>query len=191
MALVPCRTTIGTTGSFVRGRDPPTPVIIEKKRIDRRDGFRYAVANAIRTVNVKGFLVVGIVTDPYSGVVGCSRDRLVDPNGIRRRLFEKFFREGVVHDFSQIVFTRLVFWLFLPLLWIPYPDFIAIVRPIAEIGRSGKRPLRAILPVPTASFLLPLVDRFLEMRYQVKPHRGRFYRPTNYGTVDNFGLCES
>lgn len=105
MALVPCRTTIGTTGSFVRGRDPPTPVIIEKKRIDRRDGFRYAVANAIRTVNVKGFLVVGIVTDPYSGVVGCSRDRLVDPNGIRRRLFEKFFREGVVHDFSQIVFT--------------------------------------------------------------------------------------
>lgn len=105
MALVPCRTTIGTTGSFVRGRDPPTPVIIEKKRLDRRDGFRYAVANAIRTVNVKGFLVVGIVTDPYSGVVGCSRDRLDDPNGIRRRLFEKFFREGVVHDFSQMVFT--------------------------------------------------------------------------------------
>jgi hypothetical protein len=85
---------------------------------------------------VKGFLVVGIVTDPYSGVVGRSRDRLDDPNGIRWRLFEKFFREGVVHDFSQIVFTRLVFWLFLPLLWIPSPDFIAIARPIAEIGRS-------------------------------------------------------
>lgn len=136
MALVPCRTTIGTTGSFVRGRDPPAPVIIEKNRLDRRDGFRYAVANAIRTVNAEGFLVVGIVTDPYSGVVGRSRDRLDDPNGIRWRLFEKFFREGVVHDFSQIVFTRLVFWLFLPLLWIPSPDFIAIARPIAEIGRS-------------------------------------------------------
>lgn len=105
MALVPCRTTIGTTGSLVCGRDPPTPVIIEKNRLDRRDGFRYVVADPIRTVNVKGFLVVGIVTDPYSGVVGCSRDRLDDPNGIRWRLFEKFFSEGVVHDFSQIVFT--------------------------------------------------------------------------------------
>ena len=76
-------------------------------------------------------------------------------------------------------------------LWIPSPDFIAMARPIAEIGRSDKRPLWAILPVPTALFLLPLVDRFLEMRYQVKPHRGRFYQLTNYGTVDKFGLCES
>ncbi len=105
MALVPCRTTIGTTGSFVRGRDPPAPVIIEKNRLDRRDGFWYVVGDTIRTINAKGFLVVGIVTDPYSGVVGCSRDRLDDPNGIRWRLFEKFFRESVVHDFSQIVFT--------------------------------------------------------------------------------------
>jgi hypothetical protein len=51
----------------------------------------------------------------------------------------------------------------------PSPDSIAIAGPIAEIGRSRKRPLRAIFPVPIISFLLPSVDRFLEMRYQVIP----------------------
>jgi hypothetical protein len=105
MPLVPCRATIGTTGSGVRGRDPPSPVIIEENCLDCRDGFRYAAADPIRTVNVTGFPTVGIVTDPYSGVVGRPRNRLDDTNGIRWRWREKFFREGVFHEFSAIIFV--------------------------------------------------------------------------------------
>jgi hypothetical protein len=106
MLLVPCNTTIGATGGGVCSRDPPPPVVIEVNRLDRRDGFRYSATDLVRTVQVTGFPAVRVVTDPNPCVVGRSCNSPDDANGIRRWLFEKFFGEGVFHEFLGIFCTR-------------------------------------------------------------------------------------
>jgi hypothetical protein len=158
---------------------------------------------------VKGFPAVGIITDPNSCVVGRSRDRPDDPNGIRRRLFEKFFGEGVLHEFLGIFCTRSDQALFISVFPCYYrfrklTNWVALrsIESLTGILMTGsiekiqtlpcrERPSRVISPVPTASFLPPSVDRSPEMHPPVTLHRGRFDRPANRETPDKLGLCGS